>query len=133
MTKPLGPDNTPFDVLGEATARQLAARFYDHMDATEPELAKIHALDDDGRVHARTRARFADFLVEWLGGPPAFSSVNGHPRLRMRHAHVAVDAAMRDAWLRCMQRAMDDVGVEKEVRVFLDAKFAALADFLRNR
>jgi hemoglobin len=51
----------------------------------------------------------------------------------MRHARVAVDVAMRDAWLRCMSRALDDLAVEGKLRVFLDARFAEVADFLRNR
>ena len=79
------------------------------------------------------RERFGAFLVEWLGGPPIYSSVNGHPRLRMRHGHVAVDSALRDAWLRCMRAALDHPSVDAEVKDFLDRRFAEVADFLRNR
>ncbi len=50
----------------------------------------------------------------------------------MRHARVEVNVAMRDAWLRCMQLAMDDRNVEGPVREFLDARFAEVADFMRN-
>jgi hemoglobin len=50
----------------------------------------------------------------------------------MRHAKVPVDVAMRDAWLRCMTRALDDLAVSGDVRTFLDARFAEVADFLRN-
>jgi len=57
------------------------------------------------------------FLVEWLGGPSVYSPVHGHPRLRMRHAKVQVDVPMRDAWLRCMAHAMDDLAVIGDVRV----------------
>lgn len=127
------PTESPYALLGDATARTLAGRFYDHMDASEPALAALHPLDAEGKVHPRVRAAFTAFLVEWLGGPAEYSPVHGHPRLRMRHGHVDVDAAMRDAWLRCMQRAMNDAGVEGEVRTFLDARFADVADFLRNR
>jgi hemoglobin len=129
------PGDMPFDrVGGEDAVRRLAARFYDHMDAEEPELARLHPLDEQGRVSPGARERFALFLVEWLGGPRRYSPKHGHPRLRMRHGRVAVDTAMRDAWLRCMARAMDDLGLEhgSEVRTFLDARFAEVADFLRN-
>lgn len=125
-------DDSPYHRLGEDTARKLAARFYDHMDASEPELAHLHEVDENGHVSAKTRERFAHFLVEWLGGPSVYSSVHGHPRLRMRHAKVKVDAAMRDAWLRCMQKAMDDLGVSGELRAFLDGRFAEVAAFLVN-
>lgn len=133
METPFSPGDMPFHRLGgEARARELAARFYDHMDADEPALARLHELDAEGRVSSGSRERFASFLVEWLGGPKAYSPVHGHPRLRMRHARVPVDVAMRDAWLRCMESAMDDLAVEGELRAYLSARFAEVADFMRN-
>ncbi len=123
---------TPFEQLGADRVRDIAARFYDHMDAHEPALAVLHPVDELGRVAADSRARFALFLAGWLGGPPDYERQFGHPRLRMRHARVAVDVAMRDAWLRCMQAALDGAEVEGELRQFLDARFAEVADFLRN-
>lgn len=123
----------PFHRLeGEATVRRIAARFYDYMDTTEPDLARLHGLDADGRVEAGVRDRFALFLIEWLGGPEAYSPTHGHPRLRMRHVHVRIDAAMRDAWLRCMARSLDEANVHGDLRAFLDARFAHVADFLHN-
>lgn len=124
----------PYDLLGgEANVRALAEAFYDAMDAHEPALAKLHELDERGRVSRTSRDRFALFLLEWLGGPRQYSSQHGHPRLRMRHAQVGVDTAMRDAWLRSMQHALDARDVRGEVRTFLDRRFAEVADFLRNR
>ncbi len=125
-------DDSPFHRLGEETARKLASRFYDHMDESEPALARLHEVDEHGHVSPGTRERFAHFLVEWLGGPMVYSTVHGHPRLRMRHAKVKVDSAMRDAWLRCMQKAMDDLAITGEVRSFLDGRFAEVASFLVN-
>ena len=127
------PGATPFELVGgEDAVRALAEAFYDAMDAHEPTLAKLHELDEHGRVSRRSRDRFGQFLIEWLGGPAAFSSEHGHPRLRMRHGKFPVDVAMRDAWIRAMQRALDARGVEGEVRAFLDERFAHVADFLRN-
>ena len=133
MVGELEKKERPIDrVGGEDVVRKLAARFYDFMDADEPALAALHATDERGRVSQGSRDRFALFLVEWLGGPMIYSSAHGHPRLRMRHGRVPVNQAMKDAWLRCMQSAMNDVGVTGEVRAFLDARFAEVADFLRN-
>ncbi len=125
--------DTPFDrVGGEARVRALAEAFYDAMDAHEPALARLHELDAEGRVARGPRERFALFLIEWLGGPRAYSPVHGHPRLRMRHGRVAVDLAMRDAWLRAMARALDAHGLDPEARDYLGRRFAEVADFLRN-
>jgi hemoglobin len=124
---------TPYSQLGgEEPVRRLAASFYEHMAVSEPELARLHEVDAEGRVSQRTQERFTQFLIEWLGGPPLFSPVHGHPRLRMRHARVPVNVAMRDAWLRSMQLALDELGVSGDVRRFLNTRFAELADFLRN-
>jgi len=125
--------DAPFARLGgEESVRRLAESFYDQMDATEPELARLHELDAAGRVSRRTRDNFGLFLIEWLGGPRNFSATRGHPRLRMRHGRVAISESMRDAWLRCMARALDEQGVTGDVRGFLDARFAEVANFLRN-
>jgi hemoglobin len=124
---------TPYAALGgEPVVRAIAAAFYRHMDESEPALARLHKLDEHGRVHPDSRERFALFLMGWLGGPATYMERHGHPRLRMRHAHVPIDAAMRDAWLRAMRLALDEVGVGGEPRQFLDAKLADVADFLRN-
>jgi hemoglobin len=124
---------TPYDLIGGREAvLALSEAFYDAMDAHEPALAKLHALDEDGRVSRGSRDRFGLFLVGWLGGPQDYMAKHGHPRLRMRHANVAVDIEMRDAWLRAMNRAMNERGVTGELRAFLDARFAEVADFLRN-
>lgn len=135
--KPIGPGRTPFEGLGprgREAAVALANRFYDHMDAHEPALVATHPTDATGtKVAASVRERFASFLVQWLGGPDDYSKAHGHPRLRMRHADVPIDIAMRDAWLRCMNVALDDPSVPEDVRVYLRARFAEVADFLRNR
>ncbi|MBK6693952.1 MAG: group II truncated hemoglobin [Myxococcales bacterium] len=125
--------DSPFTRLGgrDAVVR-LAETFYDVMEEGEPGLAKLHPLTAEGHIDRGARERFALFLVGWLGGPQDYVAAHGHPRLRMRHGRVLVDLAMRDAWLRCMGRAMDAHGVTGEVREFLDARFAQVADFMRN-
>lgn len=123
----------PYEELGGAARiRTIVERFYDLMHEREPPLAQLHACDPDGKVDRGSRDRFAMFLIGWLGGPDDYIRQHGHPRLRMRHGRVAVDLAMRDAWLRCMTTALDEHGVTGDVRTFLDARFAEVADFMRN-
>lgn len=125
---------TPYELLGGETAvRALSERFYDVMSEREPALARLHECDENGSVSQGSRDRFSLFLMLWLGGPQDYLAQQGHPRLRMRHAHVPVDIAMRDAWMRAMTAAMDELGVAGPVRTFLDGRFADVADFLRNR
>lgn len=126
-------EKTPYDLIGgRENVVRLAQRFYDEMEKHEPALARLHVCDENGRVDQGSRDRFALFLVGWLGGPQEYIAQHGHPRLRMRHARVKVDLAMRDAWMRAMSRAMDAEGIAGDVRAFLDQRFAEVADFMRN-
>jgi len=126
-----GPEHTPFMAIGgEDRVRDLTDAFYDHMDA-DAEFAVIRALHPADLGDSRQKLH--DFLCGWLGGPPHYMQKHGHPRLRMRHAPFPIGELERDQWLGCMARAMDDLAIEGELRAFLDARFAHVADFMRNR
>jgi hemoglobin len=128
---PFGPDNTPYDAIGgDARVRELVDTFYDHM-RDEPAFATIRALHPDDLTESRDKLYM--FLSGWLGGPPLYIEKHGHPRLRARHAPFSIDEAERDQWLACMGRAMDDCGIDGELRAFLDQRFAHVADFMRNK
>ncbi|MCH9682021.1 MAG: cyanoglobin [Deltaproteobacteria bacterium] len=125
---------TPYEALGDRDGvLAIATAFYDAMERDEPELTALHDCPQPGRVSAATRDRFGLFLVGWLGGPQEYIERYGHPRLRMRHAAVPIDTAMRDAWLRCMQTALDARAITGPVRELLGARLAEVANFLRNR
>jgi len=123
---------TPYQLLGgDAAVRALVERFYDAMDAHEPALAALHPCEER-KVSRGSRDRFASFLVGWLGGPDDYVRTHGHPRLRMRHGRVPVDTAMRDAWMRCMTRALEHDDIPGPVRGWLQQRLTDVADFLRN-
>jgi hemoglobin len=127
------PELDPYALIGgREPILAMAERFYDLMEEREPELARLHELDESGRVARGPRERFGLFLVGWLGGPQEYMARHGHPRLRMRHARVPVDVAMRDAWVRCMLAAMESTPMPESLRSFLEVRFAEVADFLRN-
>jgi hemoglobin len=126
--------DSPFARLGgEARVREIVERFYDAMSELEPDLAKLHPCDPDGRVARAPREKFALFFIGWLGGPQDYVAQHGHPRLRMRHSHLPVDTRMAEAWQRCMRHAFDVCGVKGDVRDYLDTRLGELALFLRNR
>ena len=133
MTEPAHGNQTPFERIGgEANVRALVERFYDAMDELEPALARLHPLES-GKVSRESREKFALFLIGWLGGPQEYMRLYGHPRLRMRHAHVAVTQAMRDAWMRAMRQALLHDSIDSTLRAFLDEKLGDVADFMRNQ
>ena len=117
---------------GRAAVEALARRFYEIMERDEPALAALHRQAPEGGIDHEVKGRFGLVLVGWLGGPQEYMEKHGHPRLRMRHARVPIDPAMRDAWIRCMTLAMDDCRIEGPVRAFLDQRFLEVATFLLN-
>lgn len=124
-------ESTPYDALGgESVVRAIAAAFYDEMDAN-PAYRELRALHDDDDLTESKRVLFI-FLSGWLGGPQLYMQERGHPRLRMRHAHVPITPAMRDQWLGCMAAALDQCDVTGDVRTFLDQRFTHVANFLVN-
>ena len=126
-----GPDHTPYDAVGGDTAvRSLADAFYGFMDSN-PAYKELRALH--GPDLGPMQVTFYEFLSGWLGGPQLYVQKHGHPRLRMRHARFPIDESMRDQWLSCMGEAMDQLGIEGDIRAFLDARFAHVADFMRNK
>lgn len=115
---------------GELVIRRLVDRFYDLMDE-DPDfygIRKMHARD-----LTEARNRLFMFLSGWTGGPQLYMEKFGHPRLRQRHLPFAIGESERDQWMGCMQRAMDEVGVDETLRQELSAAFWKTADFMRNK
>lgn len=73
------------------------------------------------------------FLSGWLGGPLLHDERYGHPILRARHLPLPIGAHERDLWLECMNRAMQDMGVESNLRRGLYNALFEAADWMRNR
>lgn len=73
------------------------------------------------------------FLSGWSGGPQLYVERFGHPRLRMRHMPFSIGSVERDQWLWCMNKALNESGIEPRVVEFLKNHFAEAADFMRNQ
>jgi hemoglobin len=95
-------------VGGEETFRRLVARFY-QLVAEDPELRPVYPSRDLGPAEEHLRL----FLIQYWGGPATYNERRGHPRLRMRHAHFAIGEAERDAWLRNMRTALDELELDE--------------------
>ena len=94
-------------VGGEETFRRLVHRFYQEV-AADPELRRCTRARTSGPAEEHLRL----FLIQYWGGPRTYDERRGHPRLRMRHAHFSIGEAERDAWLRHMRTALDEIGLD---------------------
>jgi hemoglobin len=95
-------------VGGEETFRRLVHTFYLGV-ADDPVLRPVYPTKDLGPAEDHLRL----FLMQYWGGPGTYGEQRGHPRLRMRHARFAIGEAERDAWLRHMRAALDDLNLDE--------------------
>lgn len=117
---------------GETAVHRLVETFYDIVEQ-EPEGKPLLLLHLRGHGVAHSRIEQFNFLSGFLGGPRLYVERYGHSDVRQMHAHVAIDPPARDAWLRCMEMAIDRVGLAAEVKSALMKHFTRVADMLVNR
>lgn len=115
---------------GEATVGKLADRFYELMDSVSY-FAELRAMHPESL--AGSREKLFMFLSGWFGGPDLFVEKFGHPKLRARHMPFAIGTKERDQWVACMVLAMEDVGLDPDIRKVLLNNFFNTADFMRNK
>src|SRR3954471_3739538 len=115
-------------VGGEPTFRRLVGRFYAGVRA-DPVLRPLYP--DDELDAAEDRLRL--FLMQYWGGPRTYGEQRGHPRLRLRHVPFAIGARERDAWLRNMRAALDELELSPDADRTLWSYLESAAFSLQNR
>lgn len=116
------------EVGGEAFFADLISQFYAQV-AMDPILRPMYPEKDMKGAAERLQT----FLEQYWGGPTTYSDNRGHPRLRMRHAGFHIDSTARDAWIKCMKKAVDGVEISEIHRVQLWSYFEMAADSMVNQ
>ncbi|MGZ6360052.1 MAG: group II truncated hemoglobin, partial [Bdellovibrionota bacterium] len=100
-----GFQDTSFQAAGgEEGLRRLVDQFYLEMDhlAEAKGIRAMHQQDLD-----EVRDKLTRFLCGWLGGPKRYQEKYGPISIPSAHAPFPIGSEERDAWLLCMQRAVD--------------------------
>ena len=113
-------------VGGSAWFEALTARFYEAV-AADPALRPIYPDD-----LAPARDHLCGFLIQYSGGPTAYSDERGHPRLRMRHVNFSIGATERDAWFGHMSEAVKAAHLDPDDELEMLGYFANAATHLIN-
>jgi hemoglobin len=122
------PETTLFELVGgQAFFDALVDRFYARVE-TDAVLRPIYP-DDLGPG----KTALAQFLGQYWGGPPTYSDLKGHPRLRMRHAPFAIGTSARDAWLAAMRASVDDSDAPEVAKAVLHEYFEMASTAMINR
>ena len=123
-------DSTLQALGGEAAVRELAERFYAAMQRL-PEAQGILALHPVDL--ALSRDKLATFLIGWMGGPSRYRERFGPIAIPAAHRHLPIGPEERDAWLLCMRTALDEMGVDAELKTYLLAQLRHPAEMCRTR
>ncbi len=122
-----------YEQIGEDRLCELVKAFYDIVETDPNEGAIIHALHLKGHGINHLRAAQLEFLTGFFGGPKFYVERTGHSDIRQIHAHVEIGYKERDAWLVCMDKAIDQVEFEPELKERLMLTFTRAAEMSRNK
>lgn len=117
---------TPFDAIGEELLFRLVDAFYRRV-GQHPDLAPIFPPD-----LSETARKQKQFLTQYLGGPPLYTSEHGHPMLRARHMPFPITPKRAKEWLSCMSAAMDEVGLDGTLREGFYSRLVLTAQHMIN-
>ena len=126
-----GVKDASFQAAGqEAGVRQLVDAFYHEMD-TLPEAKLIR--DMHPKDLEESRDKLARFLCGWLGGPKLFQAKYGKIRIPLAHRHLAIGPSERDAWLLCMEHALQKQSYNPLFKKYLLEQLFVPAEGSRNQ
>ena len=104
------PSNRLFLTWGEENIRKMVT--YHHTLLRKSSIGNLFPKDDTKFKFAT--AKTADFFVEALGGGKIYSSMHGHPALRMRHFQMTIDEKAREIWLMMYKKTIKDIAMPAE-------------------
>ncbi|CEO39612.1 globin [Photobacterium kishitanii] len=115
---------------GEAGVQQLVTDFYHYIDSL-PEAATIRAMHSDDL--SESRQKLATFLIGWMGGEDRYVERYGRMNLAGAHRHMAIGQDEKQAWLMCMQKALDAQPYDELLKRFIMVQLSFPAEMCRNR
>ena len=122
-------DNSYRAAGGENGIRQLVNDFYDQMDSL-PQTRFIRDMHDTDL--GPSRDKLFRFLSGWLGGPALYQEKYGSINVPQAHHHLSIGRHERDAWLLCMQKALEKQPYQENFKQYLMTELAKPAEACRT-
>lgn len=72
------------------------------------------------------------FLTQFFGGPPIYTEDRGQPMMRRRHLPFPITPERRNAWLECMEGALQEAEIEEPYRTAMFDKLTMTANHMMN-
>lgn len=72
------------------------------------------------------------FLTQFFGGPSLYLQEIGHPMLKRRHLPFEITWERRNAWLECMEKALDEAQVAEPYRTAIFERLSLTGTHMIN-
>ena len=129
--RPYGQGDASYQAAGQYEGIcQLVNAFYDAMEQL-PQAQVIRAMHAEDLTVSRDK--LSRFLCGWLGGPKLFTERYPAIRIPQVHRHLDIGPQERDAWLHCMQVAVDQQPYKDDFKRYLMEQLYVPAERSRNR
>ena len=116
----------PFKEIGEEKLYRMIDIFYSYVAEDD----RMNFLFPDDLSETAYKQKL--FQTQFLGGLNLNNQEFGHPLMKMRHMPFRITPHAKEAWLENMGKAMDDVGLEEEMREYLMARYTMTANHMVN-
>tara|TARA_R110000868_G_scaffold281824_1_gene542067 strand:+ start:1659 stop:2093 length:435 start_codon:yes stop_codon:yes gene_type:complete len=123
-----GKLDTSYKAAGEkAGLGKLCRDFYQVMDTLEEakSIRQMHKDDLEVMIDKLTL-----FLCLWLGGPKWYAEKYPFKGMPHAHKHLVISEAERDAWLLCMDIAIDNQPYQDSFKEYLRKQFRFPANLI---
>jgi hemoglobin len=107
---------------------KLVDDFYHFMEVI-PEAKTIRAMHNPELTLSRKKLTY--FLSAWLGGPQLYSENFGSINIPQSHKHLSVGHSESDAWILCMEKALELQPYEDDFKVYLITQLRIPAERIR--
>ncbi len=124
-----GVGDTSYAMAGKLSGiTKLVDDFYNNMNAFSVS-KKIRGMHPSNLSESRQKLSY--FLSGWLGGPKLYAEKYGCINIPFAHKHLSVGFEESEAWLLCMQKAVDVQDYEESFKVYLMEQLRVPAQRIR--
>lgn len=116
----------PYKQIGEEKLHRMIDIFYSYVAVDD----RMNFLFPDDLTETAYKQKL--FQTQFLGGPNLYNQEYGHPMMKMRHMPFRITPKAKEAWLENMEKAMDDVELDEELKSFLLARYTMTANHMVN-
>lgn len=114
------------EIGGYDSVNLLVKHFYNHV-GNHPDLIPIFPID-----LTETARKQRKFLTQFLGGPSLYNEEFGSPMMRRRHLPFEITPTRRNAWLECMEKALNEANIKEPYRTAIFEKLTLTANHMMN-